>query len=85
MTFHNLPYGERLGHLLANREVHPEFAFTDHGDNDKGEGVAMRDKVALALSRALGDTEWRKENLAGQDLADRRAAGAGAEHKHGSR
>lgn len=21
MTFHNLPYGERLGHLLANREV----------------------------------------------------------------
>ena len=64
--------------LLANREVHPEFAFTDHGDNDKGEGVAMRDKVALALSRALGDTEWRKENLAGQDLAESRLGPPGA-------
>jgi len=64
--------------LLANREVHPEFAFTDHGDKDKGEGEAMRVKVRSALERALGDGDWRRENLAGQNHAESRLGPPGA-------
>ncbi len=64
--------------LLANREVHPEFAFVDHGDGDRGEGKVNRDKVLFALTRALADTNWRKENLAGQDHAESRLGPPGA-------
>ena len=64
--------------LLANREVHPEFAFTDHGEKDKGEGEAMRVRVRSALERALGDGDWRRENLAGQNHAESRLGPPGA-------
>lgn len=55
--------------LLANREVHPEFAF--HGDGPT-------DAVTEALARALADTDWRATNLAGQDQAALRLGPPGA-------
>jgi len=55
--------------LLANVEVHPEFAF--HGD-----GPAV--EVGAALARALADAPWRAENLAGQEVAAERLGPPGA-------
>ena len=55
--------------LLANREVHPEFAF---------DGEGPQAAVTKALASALHDTAWRAENLAGQELAARRLGPPGA-------
>jgi lipid-A-disaccharide synthase len=55
--------------LLANEEVHPEFAF-------HGEGPTAA--VTAALSRALTDGAWRSANLAGQERAAARLGGTGA-------
>ena len=55
--------------LLANREVHPEFAIFE------GQPQAP---VEDALARALLSTEWRAANLAGQLEAERRLGPPGA-------
>jgi len=55
--------------LLANREVHPEFAIYE-GQPE----VPVED----ALARALLSTDWRAENLAGQLEAERRLGPPGA-------
>lgn len=55
--------------LLANAEVHPEFAF--QGDGPKSE-------VDSALEHALADAAWRSENLAGQERAAEKLGPPGA-------
>lgn len=66
--FLTAPYFASLN-LLAAREVAPEFCFV-------GEGP--RAEVAAALRRALGDEAWRRECLAGLELARERLGPAGA-------
>lgn len=55
--------------LLARSEVFPEFCFAGDGP---------REQVGEALSRCLGDEDWRRDCLAGLDQAARRLGPPGA-------